>query len=195
MSQSAKFIPVLSSIIDPELKLRATIEDRRIDTSDAVIRIYYDPLLESNRLTMPYIGGLKTARARLGLSDSPREIVFRSSKPQEIAAIPVSINIDNHNAMVGIFGGAREIDLISKTMETFYPPFFRKGGYNLLLDIIKSIIHIPNLVKDIIHQDTDSSTRIEIYISREAAEFLSRNTDFEFDKNCHSNVMIAARTA
>lgn len=77
------FRPVLSAMVDPEIRVIVTAEFGRIDESHRCIAVAFDPLLERDRMTMPapeYLASLYEHDNR-----TPPPVIFRSEQKKELA--------------------------------------------------------------------------------------------------------------
>lgn len=193
MTFNPVFIPVLSSIVEPNLKLRVAITDRRNGESDASVRVYYDPELLPSRITMPYPEELRRQLAKDGYEPPLKDVVFVSPESRQILTLSLQFRILNGNIKLWLPCGGRVIQNSALIIERSGVPTIAGHTYATLASIIKSLILIHEIDSEVDSENRTGNESVSLWLPKAAAEELAIKTTFSFDRTIQEDVLIAER--
>lgn len=116
------FRPVLSAMVDPEIRVIVTAEFGRIDESHRCIAVAFDPLLERGRMTMPAPEYLASLYERDNRTAPP--VIFRSEQEKELAKFFVKNQCAVDRLELHLEEGDKPLSFYGYTEQCRKPGFF-----------------------------------------------------------------------
>lgn len=187
MFRKPDFKLVLTDLVDPILKLRVACGRFDIESGNISLEIYYDPALESDRLTMPMPPTLARIWARHNKGAAP-EVAFESNDCRQITSIILELKLERYEVFLKIRSGNHGFSYKSKLIEQCGNPSFAGYGYDIILSVIRAAVILPEW-KSIYK----SAGKVSLFLDRSLAYELARSGTFAFDDDVEGDILVAER--
>ncbi|UDF32051.1 UNVERIFIED_ORG: hypothetical protein LHK14_23735 (plasmid) [Roseateles sp. XES5] len=187
MNVEPSFKPVLTDLVDPELKLRITNGRFDVDSSTISIEIFYDPALSRENLTMPMPPILARIWTRHNSGPAPA-VVFESGDSHRITSVLLEVREEYDQVKLKVVSDGEGLSYKAALIEQSGGNSFIAQGYNIVFEIIKSAIILPEW--ESVYTD---AKKVSIYINRSLAQELARTCGFTFDGFSEDDILVAER--